>query len=56
MILNDCSSRDLVVLQMHLGGDRNFSYVFGDRASGEAAVVDPGYAPDELFAQVEDEG
>lgn len=28
---------------MHLGGDRNFSYLIGDVRSGEAAAVDPGF-------------
>ncbi len=48
MILNDLSRGDAVVHQLHLGGDRNFSYLFGDRVSGEAAVVDPGFEPDAL--------
>ena len=56
MILNDLSRGGVIVQQLHLGGDRNFSYIFGDRASGEAAVVDPGYGPDELAARVEVEG
>lgn len=56
MILNDLSTPDLVVLQVHLGGDRNFSYVFGDRRSGEAAVVDPGFGPQELAHVVADNG
>lgn len=28
----------------------NFAYLIGDRATGEAVVVDPAYAPDELVA------
>ena len=55
MILNDVSTADLVVLQVHLGGDRNFSYIFGDRLSGEAVVVDPGYGPQELSNILADE-
>lgn len=55
MILNDLSTPDLVVLQIHLGGDRNFSYIFGDRASGQAAVVDPGYGPQDLAHVLGDE-
>ncbi len=56
MILNDHSTTDLVVLQIHLGGDRNFSYLIADRASREAAAVDPGFAPAELHAIAGDEG
>ena len=56
MILNDLSIADLVVLQLHLGGDRNFSYLIGDRASREALVIDPGFEPAELKAVADDEG
>ncbi|MBC8426207.1 MBL fold metallo-hydrolase [bacterium] len=56
MIVNDLSHGDTVALQLHLGGDRNFSYIFGDRISGEAAVVDPGYGPEELAAAVSGAG
>jgi len=56
MILNDLSTSDLVVLQLHLGGDRNFSYILGDRRSGEAAVVDPGFGPQELAHTAADNG
>ncbi len=56
MILNDLSRGDVVVRQLHLGGDRNFSYILGDRVSGEAAVVDPGYGPDELASAVNSVG
>jgi len=56
MILNDLSTPDLVVLQLHLGGDRNFSYVFGDRRTGEAAIVDPGFGPEELAHTAADNG
>ena len=46
MILHDHSDGDLVFFQVHLGGDRNFCYLLGDRAAGDGAVVDPGYEPD----------
>jgi len=49
MILNDHSTAEARFLQVHLGGDRNFSYLLGDRETGRAAAVDPGFAPDELF-------
>ncbi len=55
MILNDLSQGDVVSQQIHLGGDRNFSYLFGDRISGEAAIVDPGFSPDDLLARVKAE-
>lgn len=32
--------------QLHLGGDRNYHYLLGDRATGLAAAVDPGFDPD----------
>ncbi len=48
MILNDHSDDEVVFLQVHLGGDRNWSYVLGDRESGEGAVVDPGFEPEQL--------
>ncbi|MEO1060874.1 MAG: MBL fold metallo-hydrolase [Actinomycetota bacterium] len=39
----DFATRDPLAQQMV-----NFVYLIGDRASGEAVVVDPAYAPDEL--------
>ncbi len=39
----DHSTNSLVFLQIHLGGDRNFCYLLGDRQSGEAAAIDPGF-------------
>ena len=36
-------SEDLVILQMQIGPMANFVYVIGCPASGEAAVVDPGW-------------
>ena len=43
MITDEYQDERIIFLQLHLGGDRNFSYLFGDRASGAAAAVDPGY-------------
>ncbi|MEV1290625.1 MBL fold metallo-hydrolase [Pseudonocardia sp. NPDC049635] len=34
----------------------NFSYLIGDRESGEAVVVDPAYSPDELLAVLDADG
>jgi glyoxylase-like metal-dependent hydrolase (beta-lactamase superfamily II) len=48
MLLNDHSDAEVHFLQIHLGGDRNWCYLFGDRQSGEGAVVDPGFEPDQL--------
>jgi hydroxyacylglutathione hydrolase len=48
MILNDHSDDTVCFLQVHLGGDRNFSYLFGDLQAGVGAVVDPGFAPESL--------
>lgn len=47
-VINDHSQDDILFFQIHLGGDRNFCYLLGDRSSGEAAVVDPGFEPDQL--------
>lgn len=50
MLLHDHTDEATVFLQVHLGGDRNWCYLIGDRATGEAAAVDPGYAPADLAA------
>jgi hydroxyacylglutathione hydrolase len=39
------------MLQLHLGGDRNFGYLCADLPSGTAAAVDPGFGAD-LFMEV----
>ena len=51
MILHEYSDNQLCFLQLHLGGDRNFCYLLGDRPSGEAAAVDPGFSADQ-FAEI----
>jgi hydroxyacylglutathione hydrolase len=43
-------------LQWHLGGDRNFCYLFGDPDRGVAAAFDPGYEPDHLHAVAAQQG
>jgi len=45
IVIKDLSNGYIAFFQMALGGDRNFSYLFGDTRSGQAAVVDPGYDP-----------
>ena len=34
--------------QLHLGGDRYFTYLLGDERTKEAAVIDPGFDPEGL--------
>jgi glyoxylase-like metal-dependent hydrolase (beta-lactamase superfamily II) len=46
----------LIFEQIQCGGDRNFSYLIGDEDSGEAALVDPGYAPEMLVERVKGRG
>jgi glyoxylase-like metal-dependent hydrolase (beta-lactamase superfamily II) len=41
---------ELIFEQIRSGGDRNFGYVLGDRAAGQAVLIDPSYSP-EVFAQ-----
>lgn len=35
--------------QLHLGGDRNFTYLLGDAKSRDAAVIDPGFEPERIL-------
>ncbi|HOX25982.1 MAG TPA: hydroxyacylglutathione hydrolase family protein [Candidatus Krumholzibacteria bacterium] len=44
----DHSNEELTLLQVHLGGDRNWQYLIADPATGDACAVDPGHAPREL--------
>jgi glyoxylase-like metal-dependent hydrolase (beta-lactamase superfamily II) len=50
MIIKDHSDAEVRFLQVQLGGDRNFSYLFGERESGRGVAVDPGFAPGRLLA------
>ena len=43
MIIYEYSDDSTHFLQLHLGGDRNFCYLLGDRRSKTAAAVDPGF-------------
>lgn len=47
----DFAGADPIAQQM-----RNFAYFIGDRETGEAVVVDPAYAADELAAALEADG
>jgi hydroxyacylglutathione hydrolase len=48
MIIYEYSDDSVVFVQLHLGGDRNFCYLLGDRQSGTGAAVDPGFGADQL--------
>jgi len=56
MILHDHSDRAVHFLQIHLGGDRNFCYLIGDKVTGEAAAVDPAFAPDRMADIAQERG
>ncbi|MCB1183799.1 MBL fold metallo-hydrolase [bacterium] len=47
-MISDLSDDRVLCRQYHLGGDRNFCYLFADRATGAAAACDPGFRPAEL--------
>ncbi len=55
MIRSNLSDDRRLLLQLHLGGDRNFTYLVGD-PGGDVAVVDPGFAPGRLQEIVRDHG
>ena len=50
MIIYEYSDDHILFLQLHLGGDRNFCYLLGDRRSRSAAAVDPGFAARQFAA------
>lgn len=54
--LNDLSRDGLVLLQIHLGGDRNWQYLLADPAADRAAVVDPGHEPARMAALAAERG
>jgi hydroxyacylglutathione hydrolase len=43
LIRYEYHDENICILQLHLGGDRNFCYLLGDVPSGTAAAVDPGF-------------
>ncbi len=55
-MIHDHSTGNTRFLQIHLGGDRNFCYLIGDVEMGEAAAVDPGFAPERFREIAETEG
>ena len=55
-MIHDHSADSLRFLQIHLGGDRNFCYLIGDPATGQAAAVDPGFEPERFRDIAETEG
>lgn len=42
--------------QLRVGGDRNFSYLVGDREAHVCVVVDPAHAPEEVVARAAAQG
>jgi glyoxylase-like metal-dependent hydrolase (beta-lactamase superfamily II) len=46
----------LVFEQIRAGGDRNFGYLLGDRTSGECALIDPSYSPEEFVDRARAQG
>jgi hydroxyacylglutathione hydrolase len=42
---------EMIFLQIQAEGDRNFSYLIADGTTGEAAIVDPSYAPEKALAE-----
>lgn len=55
-MINDHSSESFVFLQIHLGGDRNFCYLLGDRTTGQAVAIDPGFEAGKFAAIAHDHG
>lgn len=51
MVIHEYSDDHIHFLQLHLGGDRNFCYLLGDRRSKTAAAVDPGFAAAKFAAE-----
>jgi glyoxylase-like metal-dependent hydrolase (beta-lactamase superfamily II) len=47
---------NLIFEQIRIGGDRNFGYLLGDRASKKAVMIDPAYSPQEVFNRVVEQG
>ena len=47
----DFAAGDMIATQM-----RNFAYLIGDRETGDAVVVDPAYAANELVDVLETDG
>lgn len=50
------STPDLVFEQLKLGPMENFHYVFGSRAAGQTAIVDPGFEPRRLLETAQSGG
>lgn len=43
----------MILEQIPLGEGKNFAYIFGDEATREAAVIDPGFNPEKILKRVE---
>src|SRR5688572_8572700 len=46
---------ELIFEQIRSGGDRNFGYLLGDRASKQAVLVDPSYSPDQFVERAREQ-
>jgi hydroxyacylglutathione hydrolase len=46
----------MFVKQFHTGGDRNFGYLVADEATGEAAVIDASYSPEQIVEFASEHG
>jgi hydroxyacylglutathione hydrolase len=42
--------------QVRVGGDRNFSYILGDRSERKAVIVDPSFDPAKVLSRCEAQG
>ncbi len=47
---------DIYFKQVQLGPMQNFVYLIGDPQTRQAAVVDPGWEPDKILKQLDDDG
>jgi hydroxyacylglutathione hydrolase len=54
MVIYEYSDDRICFMQLHLGGDRNFCYLLGDRGRGVAAAVDPGFRADQFAGAAAD--
>ncbi len=46
----------MIVKQFLTGGDRNYGYVVADEVTRQAAVIDPSYAPEDIYRWVTERG
>ena len=46
----------MIFEQVRANGDRNLAYLIGEEASGDAAIIDPSFAPDRVLAEASRQG